>query len=119
MEADVREALSRGMQGLTIRIARTINRQAKRSGRVFADRFWSRLLETPREVRHAIAYVLGNSRKHAERMGLWITLPPSDPFAAGPGTDRPGLQEPRTWLLRVGWTRAPAPRGAPAWIASA
>jgi len=115
VEADDREALSRGMQGLTIRIARAINRRAKRSGRVFADRFWSRVLATPREVRHAIAYVLGNSRKHAERMGLWITLPPRDPFAAGPGSDRPGLREPRTWLLRVGWTKAPAPRGAPVW----
>jgi len=119
VEADDRQALSRGMQGLTIRIARAINRRAKRSGRVFADRFWSRVLATPREVRHAIAYVLGNSRKHAERMGLWITPPPRDPFSAGPGSDRPGLHEPRTWLLREGWTRAPAPRGMPAWMASA
>jgi hypothetical protein len=63
-------------------------------------------------VRHAIAYVLGNARKHAERMGLWITLPSEDPCAAGPGQDQPGLYEPRTWLLRVGWTRAPAPRTA-------
>ena len=116
VEADDGEALSHGMQGLSIRIAKAINRVAKRSGRIFADRFWSRLLKTPREVRHAIAYVLGNSRKHAERMGLWITLPPSDPFAAGPGQERAGLQKPRTWLLRVGWTRAPAPRGTPAWM---
>ncbi|WP_373048643.1 transposase [Vulgatibacter sp.] len=112
VEAENGSALSRGMQGLCIRLARAINRLAKRTGKVFADRFWSRLLKTPREVRHAIAYVLGNSRKHAERMGLWITLPAADPFAAGPGQDRPGLEAPRTWLLRVGWTRAPAPRAA-------
>ena len=116
VEADDREALSRGMQGLTIRIAKALNRLAKRSGRVFADRFWSRVLATPREVRHAIAYVLGNARMHAERMGLWITLPPHDPCAAGPGQGRPELQAPRTWLLRVGWTRAAPSRGAPAWV---
>ena len=110
VEAEDGAALSRGMQSLTIRIAKALNRLAKRKGKVFADRFWSRLLTSPREVRHAIAYVLGNARKHAERMGLWITLPTSDPCAAGPGQDRPGLYEPRTWLLRVGWTKAATPR---------
>ena len=66
VEADDKEALSRGMQGLTIRIARAINRLAKRSGRVFADRFWSRVLATPCEVRHAIAYVLGNAPRRTD-----------------------------------------------------
>jgi putative transposase len=112
VEADSGAALSRGMQALTIRIAKSLNRLAKRTGKVFADRFWSRVLKSPREVRHVIAYVLGNARKHAERMGLWITLPAVDPYAAGPGHDTPSLCEPRTWLLRVGWTRSAAPRSA-------
>jgi putative transposase len=110
VEADDRSALSRGMQGLTIRVAKAINRLAKRSGKVFADRFWSRVLGSPREVRNAIKYVLGNTRVHAERMGIWITPPPRDPFAAGPGSDRPGIYEPRCWLLRAGWTTARPPR---------
>ena len=110
VEADSSSALSRGMQALTIRIAKALNKLASRTGKVFADRFWSRVLKSPREVRHVIAYVLGNARKHAERMGLWITLPPVDACAAGPGQDRLSLSEPRTWLLRVGWTRVPVPR---------
>ncbi len=115
VEADDRTALSRGMQGLTIRIAKALNRLANRTGKVFADRFWSRVLATPREVRNAIAYVLGNTRVHAERMGIWITPPPVGPFAAGPGSDRPGLYAPQCWLLRVGWTKARPPRAlAPA-----
>ena len=65
------------------------------------------------EVRNAIAYVLGNTQVHGERMGLWITPPPVDPFAAGPGSDRPELYEPRCWLLRAGWMKARAPRTLP------
>jgi hypothetical protein len=38
VECDDREALSRGMQGLMIRIAKAINRALGRHGRVFADR---------------------------------------------------------------------------------
>jgi putative transposase len=39
--ADVKnkKALSRGMQGLTIRLARAINRAGAHSGKVFADRY--------------------------------------------------------------------------------
>jgi hypothetical protein len=43
------------MQGLAVRIARGLNRFWKRKGRVFADRFHSRPLHTPRETRNAIA----------------------------------------------------------------
>ena len=39
VEADDRRALSRGIQGLSIRIARALNRNLNRSGRVFADRY--------------------------------------------------------------------------------
>jgi hypothetical protein len=39
--ADVKnkKALSRGMQGLTIRLARAVNRTSSHQGRVFADRY--------------------------------------------------------------------------------
>jgi len=63
-EAGDGRALSRGMLGLSVRIARALNRLWKRSGSVFADRFHSRLLKTPREVRNALVYVLQNARKH-------------------------------------------------------
>jgi REP element-mobilizing transposase RayT len=64
-EASDGRALSRGVQGLAIRIARAVNRQLARKGRLFADRYHARALKTPREVRFALRYVLLNVRKHA------------------------------------------------------
>jgi putative transposase len=39
VHASHRRALSRGIQGLSIRIARAVNRCLKRQGRLFADRY--------------------------------------------------------------------------------
>lgn len=64
VEADSAKALSRGMQSLTISLARRINRALGRRGRVFADRYFARPLRTPTETRAAVAYVLLNHRKH-------------------------------------------------------
>jgi len=61
-EAAHRRALSRGVQGLSIRIARAINRRLQRRGKVFADRYHARALKTPRAVRWALRYVLLNVR---------------------------------------------------------
>src|SRR4051812_5153542 len=63
-EADDEGALCRGMQGLSIRIAKRLNRALGRRGRFFSDRYHARALKTPREVRNALAYVLNNARKH-------------------------------------------------------
>jgi len=110
-EADDRRAISRGMQGLLVRIARALNTLWKRRGSVFADRFHSRALRTPREVRAALVYVLHNARHHE------IRLSGIDPFSSGAWfrgwTSKiadsivlpPILVEARTWLLREGWLR--------------
>lgn len=63
-EAQDRRALSRGVQGLSVRVARAINRRLRRRGKVFADRYHARALTTPRSVRWALRYVLLNARKH-------------------------------------------------------
>jgi REP element-mobilizing transposase RayT len=63
-EAGDRRALSRGMQGISIRVARAVNRELVRTGRVFADRYHSRALKTPRAAYFAVRYVLLNARKH-------------------------------------------------------
>jgi REP element-mobilizing transposase RayT len=111
--AEDRQALSRGVQGLAIRLARSVNRAVRRSGRVWADRYHRHDLTTPREVRDAIVYVLNNVKKH--RPGLagldpcssaaWFT----DWHDRGPvmpaGIEEPVLS-PRTWLLGAGWRRA-------------
>ena len=66
-EAQDRRALSRGVQGLAIRVALAVNRQLQRKGRLFADRYHARALKTPREAGFALRYVLLNARKHAAR----------------------------------------------------
>jgi putative transposase len=63
-EADDARALSRGVQGLTVRVARALNRRLQRKGRLFADRYHVRALKTPRSVRLALRYVLLNAHKH-------------------------------------------------------
>ncbi len=100
LEADTNEALSRGMQGLNVRIAKALNRRMNARGRVFADHYHARLLATPTQLVSAIAYVLGNSRHHygeqAER----------DPFSSVACDRARLLCVPVSWLLRTGWRRA-------------
>ena len=64
VEAGGRAALSLGMQGLSVRVARAVNRSLARRGRLFADRYHARALQTPRAVHFALRYVLLNVRKH-------------------------------------------------------
>jgi REP element-mobilizing transposase RayT len=130
VEAESRTALAKGMQGFEISAARHINRAAgvrrreKRRGRVFSDRYHARILNSPRSVRNALAYVLNNWRHHLEdREGVaqhWKV----DPFSTGlqftgwkenedslggfripPAYDGLLVWRPKTWLLREGWRR--------------
>lgn len=109
-EADDREALSRGLKGLQIRIARALNKLLKRKGSVFGDRFHAHALKTPREVRHAIAYVLRNAQKHGVKLTSehdpfssaayfagWKQTPPTTVDANAP------VARAKTWLLNQGW----------------
>ena len=117
-EADSEKALSNGMKGLTIRLAKAINRAVGRKGRVLDGRFHSRDLATPTEVRNALLYTLNNAKHHAADSGhAW---PPKkvDPCSSAKWfdgwaseiqvarLDGPSpVAEPKTWLLRVGWRR--------------
>jgi REP element-mobilizing transposase RayT len=64
VEAQGRESLALGIQGLLVRVAHALNRLWQRTGRLFADRYHAHVLRTPAEVRHALVYVLQNARKH-------------------------------------------------------
>jgi REP-associated tyrosine transposase len=111
VEAHDTAALERGIRGLAIRVARAINRALERTGPVWGDRYHARTLESPREVRHGLVYVLFNHRKHrpAERQridpcssacwfdGFRTPLPRSD--------DPPATRAARTWLGTTGWRR--------------
>jgi hypothetical protein len=57
------------MKSIAARFARAVNRVFRRSGRVLRDRYRLHVLETPREVRNALRYVLLNGRRHAGRRG--------------------------------------------------
>jgi REP element-mobilizing transposase RayT len=136
VEAEDARSLSRGMQGLCVRIARALNAMMGTRGPVFADRYHAHVLRTPTETRNGVAYLLLNARKHGHaprgRRG-WL-----DPFSSARAFDGwrgridpprvaqrpPPVSRPRTWLLTVGWRRAggpldpehrpgPCPRAAP------
>ena len=104
VEAADKKTLSRGMQGLAIRIARMVNRVAEREGRVFADHYFAHQLKTATEVRHAIRYVLQNRAIHA---GVPDFL---DRFSSA--VEGAPVRPATFWLLTIGWRRA---RGAPRW----
>jgi REP element-mobilizing transposase RayT len=123
VEADDERCLARGLQGLTIRLAKRMNRAAGRRGRFFADRYHAHILRTPTEVHRALSYVLLNLRKHeAERHPQAPAPRGVDAFSSGPwfpgwhspprGIERlrrgdpPVVLTPRSWLLRDGWRRA-------------
>jgi REP element-mobilizing transposase RayT len=87
VEAAGKEALSRGMQGVNIRIAKAINRVMARHGQVLSDHYHARACKTPTEAFNARAYLLSKAHKHY----AWIG---PDPFAS-----TIPLQPPRTFLL--------------------
>jgi putative transposase len=110
VEAEAGTALSRGVQGLAIRIARAVNRVLGRRGRVWGERFHARDLRTPREVRNALVYVLQNHRKHGDAGARFDACSSARWFEGwkvrlrGPWSSAPVVTA-RTWLGRWGWRR--------------
>jgi len=102
VEADGARSLARGVQGLAVRLARALNRAAKRRGKVFADRYHAHVLASRREVVRALRYILENFRHHLRQdvaprgsdpcsSAAWLTVALPD--------DAPVVR-PRTWLVR-------------------
>jgi REP element-mobilizing transposase RayT len=128
VEAEHKEALSRGMQGFSISAAKRVNATitartgVRRRGKVIDDRFHARPLTSPRAVRNTLAYVLNNYRRHGEdNVGVARTWK-ADPFSSGalffgwkelesspvlwplrPTYHPLIVLRPRTWLLAKGW----------------
>ena len=99
VEADSSLRLSRGMQGLTIRLAKALNAVLRgRKGGVFADHFHSRLLRTPTELTRALRYVAENAEHHYGE--------PDRYFSSRAPENLSLLAAPLGWLLRVGWRRS-------------
>ncbi len=136
-EAEDRRALSRGLQGLNVRVAKAINKVLGRRGKVLADRYHAHELTSPTEVRRALAYVLGNHAHHRAQRGVRSWTNAVDAFPSALGLDgwtcrvrssepwgyaKPATLPPSTWLLGSGWLRAGGrldPRAGPGAAAAA
>ena len=60
VEAKNERSLSRGMNGLGVRVAKGLNRVMRRHGRVLDDRYHAHILRTPTEARRARRYFQQN-----------------------------------------------------------
>ncbi len=130
VEATDARALAAGMKGFQVSAARGINRALSkrrgvcRRGAVFPDRYHVEVIRSPRQARHAIAYVVNNWRKHGEQGRDVARRWQVDPFSTGvsfsgwrehgasgppwmwpPSYEPLVARRPRSWLLRVGWRR--------------
>lgn len=132
VEADNKDALANGLQRFQISAAKHLNREisierklpVRRRGSVFPDRYYSEIITTPRQARHALAYVLNNWRKHREDRSRETRNWKVDPFSTGVlftgWREREGepfmmryretykplvVYLPKTWLLQIGWRR--------------
>ena len=100
--------------GTVVRIAKMLNRLWHRTGRVFVDRYFMRVMTSAMEVWRLLRYVLHNGRKHGQvyktvdpySSGWWfkgwsgsIDCPAATVFA---GIERP-TAEARSALLRDEW----------------
>jgi len=130
VEAKDAKALARLMQAFEISAAKLINRahsakrkvEQRRRGRVFTDRYHVTVITSPRQMRHTLAYVMNNWRKHGEDQSALMRRFAVDPFSSGftsqvwaddgggggreafPDTYRPLLVRPAmTWMASVGW----------------
>jgi REP element-mobilizing transposase RayT len=114
-EADDAQTLARGIQSLCVRIARGLHLLWKSTGKVFADRYHSRPLKTPTEVRNTLIYVLQNALHH----GIAV-LGGMDPFSSASSFDgwerrcpaalaaalrHCPLARARSWLMTLGWRK--------------
>ena len=95
VEAPELGALSRAMQGFSVRVARGLNRMMKRHGRVLAERFHT---HSPRETRVAVEYVRNNRRKHLAELGRVVSPRYVDEYSSAAKVI--ALPQPETWLVR-------------------
>ena len=132
-EASDKRSLANGMRAFQISAAKAINTvysrrrrlRQRRTGRVFADRYYTEDIGSVRQVHNTLSYVLNNWRRHRDDAGAYSLFEGRlDPYASGlafvgwheviPEDERllprdyepPEVSPPRTWLLNMGWTRA-------------
>ena len=81
VEAKNRRKLSKGMQALGIRLAKSLNSfWHRRLGHVFAERYFAAAVDGWKQTWRTIRYILNNGRKH----GSWTVKGRPDPYSSGP-----------------------------------
>ena len=129
IEAKSKAALAAGMQGFQISAAKHLNAAIskgrpgpRRRGTVFPDRYHAVVIDSPKQARHALSYVINNWRKHGEDRGEVTRRWDIDWYSSGamfsgwkerghkgfatrgpPELEPMVVAAPRTWLLRDGW----------------
>ncbi len=98
-------ALSRAMKGLSVGLARGLNKLMGKRGRVLGDRYHAHVLRTPTEVVRVREYIKRNYRKHAAERGHRLPDGFVDPYSSS----SPGMRR-RLGLAAPGWL---ASHGAP------
>jgi len=79
VEVKNRRKLSKGLQALGIRIAKSLNSLwNRRKGNVFAEQYFANAMTTVRQMWRTIRYVLNNGRKH----GTWTVKGQPDPYSS-------------------------------------
>jgi putative transposase len=93
IEADDQAALTRAMRSFGVSLAKNVKHELRRPGRmrIFADRYHIEKLTTPAQVRNALAYVLGNWRKHGEDRDIPGPPPRMDRYSVA-RTSRAGIR---------------------------
>lgn len=115
------ETLKKGMQSLIASITWALRKLFQHKGEVFAKRYFLHAIKQPREMRHALKYVLFNHAKHLGTRPFTDIFSSAhvsadlDRFAAKPTRPPPwvnrireAIEPARSWLQTVGWKRSPA-----------
>src|SRR6476620_45410 len=103
LEADDGDALVRSCRGLSIRIARRLKKLMGRTGRALGERYHTRVLRTPTEVKRAIEYIRDNYKKHYLPDAKVAFI---DPCSSDSPDLRIVLPTAKAWLAKTGWRRA-------------
>jgi REP element-mobilizing transposase RayT len=123
VEANDKHALASGMKAFQVSAARKLNAALGRTGTVFPDHYHLEVIDSPRQTRNALAYVLNNWRRHREDKTSETRFWQVDPFSTAaaffgwreanlalPRSEIDGepplpVARPETWLLREGWKK--------------
>ena len=131
VEAKNKKLLASGLQGFQVSAAKHLNvafgkitKGPRRRGAVFVDRYHAEFVRSPTQMRHAMAYVLLNFRRHREDQAAPMSQWKVDWFSSawtfphwseygdeaflwrGPPTYEPlWVWRPQTWMAAEGWKK--------------